>query len=943
MSNLTTRSEGRQEPFRKQTDRLHAGDTGDLPDPSELQFEGANESPQSSGNGVLRVHAPPKSVPASLKQAALSLQIAGYWVVLDFPAGAIVDDKRGPEDGKRPMRGAWGKTRSNERDIRTAFDRYPIANISIGLGPGRGPKGAWIADIECDGEEAESSWMKLTGGEELGTPSWRSSRGCHRLIKVDDCLSDICRRIAARNTSVVTIDEFPGLEFRIGADGKQIKSTVPPSRTLTKSGELSDAREWIYDLEMPFSLLPEVAYKQLEAIAQAMEQERSERQQAKGRKEKAPFAVPFSGVLTHYVEKAIVDECRSVETTPQGGRNNALNKAAFSLGTMASWPEMDNQAAKDALAQAARQAELDKDTGGEAAIASTIESGWQAGYHNPRERPEPQQPTRKTVTRSVTIPLPSAQQEQTRAEQNGKAEERATIEITTNEHEVVDQAINAIGKAPNLYQRSGLLVTIIDDVKPEPKALIERSPGTPRIVLLPNAQIRRLLSVHATWCRSRVNRKGEASSVESHVPPWAVEMVSTMGSWPNIRPLTGFVETPTFRPDGSLIDTPGYDNETGLLYRPSIDFPAIPSNPSKEDANEAIKALWDLVEDFPFADKAREAWLAALLTALARPAITGPVPLFLIDANVPGSGKTKLVDIIAILATGREMARGSYSIDDAEMQKTLLSVTIACDRFVLFDNVPAGGTIGGPALDRFLTSSTMTGRILGRSEMTGDLPVVAVLYATGNNLGLKGDALRRVVPITLHCEEERPEERDSFTIKGDLLEYAKRNRGSLVAAALTLIRGYLSAGRPDQQLTPMDFTKWCSLIRNAVKWATSIDPCEGRRKLIADDDETIRNRAIVDGWEALCEVTSNKQLTIANALKELESASFDSLSEEREVKISALRDVLSGWARDGKTPSSKVVGNQLAKIRGRNFGGRSLEKTLYAGTNAWYVKRISRI
>jgi hypothetical protein len=50
------------------------------------------------------------------------------------------------------------------------------------------------------------------------------------------------------------------------------------------------------------------------------------------------------------------------------------------------------------------------------------------------------------------------------------------------------------------------------------------------------------------------------------------------------------------------------------------------------------------------------AWIASLLSPLARPAIEGPVPLFPTDSNTRGSGKSKLCDLTSIAVTGRDMA-----------------------------------------------------------------------------------------------------------------------------------------------------------------------------------------------------------------------------------------------------------------------------------------------
>ena len=156
-----------------------------------------------------------------------------------------------------------------------------------------------------------------------------------------------------------------------------------------------------------------------------------------------------------------------------------------------------------------------------------------------------------------------------------------------------------------------------------------------------------------------------------------------------------------------------------------------------------------------------------LLTPLARFAIPGPCPLFLIDANAPGTGKSKLTDIVAILSTGRAMPRTTYPDNDEEMRKRISSIAIAGDRLMLLDNIAS--SFGGSSLDAALTGTTWRDRILGRSEMTAELPLFTIWFATGNNVALKGDAIRRVVSCRLETREERPEERRDFAIQGDLL------------------------------------------------------------------------------------------------------------------------------------------------------------------------------
>src|SRR5262249_19525636 len=152
-------------------------------------------------------------------------------------------------------------------------------------------------------------------------------------------------------------------------------------------------------------------------------------------------------------------------------------------------------------------------------------------------------------------------------------------------------------------------------------------------------------------------------------------------------------------------------------------------------------------------------------TVVARPAIAGPAPLFAFDGNGPGVGKSLLADLIAVLATGRRMARQVWPHGrdaDDEMRKRITPLALAGERTGLLDNIAWPQALGGAPLDAALTSTTWQDRILGRSEVTAELPLVTVWFATGNNLTYGSDILRRVLVSRLVSDLERPEERSGF-------------------------------------------------------------------------------------------------------------------------------------------------------------------------------------
>jgi putative DNA primase/helicase len=110
------------------------------------------------------------------------------------------------------------------------------------------------------------------------------------------------------------------------------------------------------------------------------------------------------------------------------------------------------------------------------------------------------------------------------------------------------------------------------------------------------------------------------------------------------------------RSDGSVCEQPGYDPASGLLFKADGEsFPPIPAQPSQYDASLALGKLMHLISGFPFITPVdRSVALSAMLTVLDRRSLP-TAPLHAFTSPAAGTGKSLLVDIIAMLATGRLM------------------------------------------------------------------------------------------------------------------------------------------------------------------------------------------------------------------------------------------------------------------------------------------------
>src|SRR5260370_3923870 len=279
-------------------------------------------------------------------------------------------------------------------------------------------------------------------------------------------------------------------------------------------------------------------------------------------------------------------------------------------------------------------------------------------------------------------------------------------------------------------------------------------------------------------------------------PDDIVQNIQARGNWPFL-PLDALIEFPVFRPDGSLLDAPGYDKVTRLAYAPGpgLTIPPIPEEPNEDDLVRAIDVIHEVIGEFPFENQASYAnAVALLLTPIIRQAINGHVPLALLDATRPGTGKSLLAELVALVATGRKAAMMGAPYDDDEWRKRIAATLSDGATIIVIDNVRS--RLQSAALDLALTSHTVQERILGQSR-NGVYPQRATWIATGNNIQLGGDMPRRCYWIRLDAHMDKPWRRGNFT--HDLEAWVPEHRGDLIAALLTVASAYYPAGSPAPQ------------------------------------------------------------------------------------------------------------------------------------------------
>jgi putative DNA primase/helicase len=847
----------------------------------------------------------------SALDTALELLQHGWWPVAIHPPGAIIKTRDGEKvaTGKEPIGTAWGKAQPTEAGLRKMFAKHPGAGVGVLLGPN-----GTVIDIEVDGDQGEESFVKLCGGEAVNTLGWSSRRGPHRLFRWDACLTPM-----ANGSGVVKLDCLPGLEIRLGRQGKQIQSACPAT-----IGEDGQPRKW-NDCET-IAPLPEAALRFLGA-AMVQSQEPGKAQVSA----KSPSTNACSAWLRKVLEREAGKVAKAKETT----RHNTLLSAARTLGGYLHLDYLTEPEVIEALTHAAKRAGLPDHE-----IAETIRDGMASGKEAPLQLPAKLERLdrrsrngRQQRTDAVEDALPLQE-----------LAKKPAVEINTDRQRVLNETLAALPLDPELFCRGNLLVRIAivyKDAERLPGGVeLRGAAGSVRVVPIAEASLSCRLSNLVVFFSRAPGAGGEAVAKPAHPPHWLVKAVLQNLVYPGVRELRGVAGIPFPRADGTLVTAPGYDPATGVYYWPSLDLPAFPDQPTQKDARDAAAKLLALVEQFPFAsDDDRVVWLAALLTVVARQGIEGPVPGTAFTSNRPGTGKGKLIDISSTIATGRPTPTTSYPHDEAEARKLKTTFALAATPIVHLDNLDEGTTYGCGVLDSVLTSTHVNDRILGESRSTGDLELRCCWFVSGNNISPAKDAFRRWLVCNLVTELERPEERADLKIV-DILAHVREHRAELVRAALVILKAHAVAGHPNGKWAPLgSFEQWDRIVRGAVWYATGRDCNATRRQAAEEAPDRLDRIALLEAWAELTEGgETGRGLTCA----EVYALASETEQYTGERKHPDVFDVLMRFSKDGKLPSVRTIGNVIRAMDGRNLKGRAFKKAGQARSGAqWRVVSVN--
>ncbi|WOJ92916.1 hypothetical protein R0135_14130 [Congregibacter variabilis] len=470
-------------------------------------------------------------------------------------------------------------------------------------------------------------------------------------------------------------------------------------------------------------------------------------------------------------------------------------------------------------------------------------------------------------------------------------------------HSNVNQVVAELGRQdpPVGFQRGCNLVRIAHSEVETTQDDIEIPAGTASIVPYKATTMALELSSFIAW--ERFHKKSgwiPANPCRSVV----TTLLDAYGRWQGIPQLRGICEAPIMREDGTLICGPAYDAETQLYVEGQVTGITLPDKVTLKDAKAAAEKVLAAFSEFPFEDTEldRSVLLAYMLTLLLRSSLP-TAPMFGVSATAPGTGKGLLLEVANLIVRGVDaalMPPVSGKESEEEMRKRITAFVLQGLTSLNLDNYSR--PIGGDSLNVLLTTTEWTDRVLGTSN-TIKLPVCCTLAATGNNLTVRGDMVRRSLLISLDAGVEHPERRQFK--ERNLPQWVLEHRPELLTALLTILKGYQRAGCTEFDGDVLGrFEGWSRRVCHPIRWLGFPDPVNSQQRLRAADPEKENLIGLLQAWYT----------ALGNEWKQPSELITAALSK------TGFGPQHDGDAEDGLEEALRTIANDSGKIDPRRLG-----------------------
>jgi hypothetical protein len=381
--------------------------------------------------------------------------------------------------------------------------------------------------------------------------------------------------------------------------------------------------------------------------------------------------------------------------------------------------------------------------------------------------------------------------------------------------------------------------------------------------------------------------------------------------------VSAIVTSPLVLLDGTVLAHEGLDRERGLLF--DIDPVLLAALPSREEctdeaAAEALRFLtdeWlcDVTTDFD-----GKCILVAMALSILQRALFSEKPCFFVTAPQRGGGKTTVVAMISVAATGHRAAARGWSDSEEERRKAILATLATGVAMMVWDNIRRGEAISCPNVEKVLTSPTFTDRVLGKTE-DKTVSTATIMAFTGNNIGPRGDLASRALIAQLGVDRPDPENR-TFA-HPDPISWTRANTTRIRRALHTILLANPRLAGGAQTPAKTRFRDWWCSIGAAIEHAAAQLGQEvdfGRLFAVSDeyDEEAIGIGEVLRHLQSWMPSTDAVKQKFTSAMLRRR------LVEETEYTpewVLGLRDFFAPGRKISEL-STKRIGHALGKIVG---------------------------
>jgi hypothetical protein len=284
-----------------------------------------------------------------------------------------------------------------------------------------------------------------------------------------------------------------------------------------------------------------------------------------------------------------------------------------------------------------------------------------------------------------------------------------------------------------------------------------------------------------------------------------------------------------------------------------------------------------------------------------------------------------LCHLIATLASARTVAPQTFPRSEEEVDKILIAELRNSPAVVFFDNLTED-IRAFQKLCAVLTTERVSGRIL-RTSNIATASTRSLLLATGNNVKPGQDIQRRCITITLDAKHELPASR-VFT-ETDLLGKALRNRGALVADALTIVQAWLAEGSPMTACQPLvTYEAWASWCRQPLLWLGRSDPAHSAFAAMHVDPDRQLLQELLVAWSA---AFGSAPVMVRDLIERAMSAET----------ATGLKHALIDISDQGESMNRRRIGRWISRHAGRIAGGLRIEPVRRTrNADAWKVVSV---